>query len=184
GVPLYKLARKGETVERAERTITVESLSIDSIALPDIAFTVRCSRGTYVRSLAADMGSALGTGAHLTALRRTSSGSFTIQDAVTIDDIVTSGPDLLSKGLMSIRCALAGLPELSLNEQGSRHVKNGIFPSDDDFEILPACWPDAGRVKLLFKGVLFAIGEPLPSDQRKIKLLRVFNLLSPLHSSV
>ncbi|HXC93405.1 MAG TPA: tRNA pseudouridine(55) synthase TruB, partial [Geobacteraceae bacterium] len=66
GVPLYKLARNGETVEREPRRIEIQSLRIDRIDLPYVAFTVRCSRGTYVRTLADDIGEVLGTGAHLT----------------------------------------------------------------------------------------------------------------------
>ena len=76
GVPLYKLARRGDEVIREKRDIEVFSLVIERIELPLVAFTVRCSRGTYVRTLAHDMGGELGCGAHLVSLQRTASGPF------------------------------------------------------------------------------------------------------------
>ena len=90
GKRLYKLARKGEVVERSPRTVTIERFDIGEIALPDVDFSVRCSKGTYVRTLAHDLGQQLGCGAYLTALRRTAIGNFTVDEAWTIDDIVAA----------------------------------------------------------------------------------------------
>jgi tRNA pseudouridine55 synthase len=107
----------------------IHSLVIDRISLPEVAFTVRCSRGTYVRTLADDIGEALGVGAHLTELRRTASGSFCQQVAMTLDEL--SCPDLdklLQERLISIRTALAGLLELNLSEAGCKRIRNGITP--------------------------------------------------------
>lgn len=83
GVPLYKLARKGVTVEREPREVEVFSLAVTDVELPAVRFTVSCSRGTYVRSICHDLGEALGCGAHMTALKRTGSGSFSIDEAVS-----------------------------------------------------------------------------------------------------
>ncbi len=83
GVPLYKLARKGVTVEREPREVMVFSLSVTSIELPVVRFTASCSRGTYIRSICHDLGEVLGCGAHMTALRRTGCGSFSIDEAVS-----------------------------------------------------------------------------------------------------
>src|SRR6185369_4487832 len=85
GVPLYKLARRGAEVEREARKIEIFSLDIENIDLPEVAFTVSCSRGTYVRTLAHDMGAALGCGAHLVRLQRTVSGPFALARAVPLD---------------------------------------------------------------------------------------------------
>ena len=82
GTPLYKLARKGVTVERAPRQIEVFSINIISVDIPHVEFSVVCSKGTYVRSISSDIGRALGCGAHLTGLRRTGSGAFTIDEAI------------------------------------------------------------------------------------------------------
>lgn len=107
GVPLYKLARKGETIERQSRPVRVDSYSVDRIALPEIDFTVRCSKGFYVRTYAHDIGERIGCGGHLSALRRTRSGKFTLDRAVTVADL-KGGPreDLLR--------AMISLAEISL----------------------------------------------------------------------
>jgi len=83
GVPLYKLARKGVTVERVSREVEVYSLEATRVELPVVEFTALCSRGTYVRSICHDLGAALGVGAHLVELRRTASGCFTVNEAAT-----------------------------------------------------------------------------------------------------
>jgi len=87
GVPLYKLARKGQTVEREPRLVHVFDYEITRTELPEIDFRVVCSKGFYVRTYANDIGEKLGCGAHLSALRRTRSGSFTLQPGkcVTFD---------------------------------------------------------------------------------------------------
>ena len=87
GVPLYKMARKGEGVAREPRLVHVFSFRIDDFALPDVRFTVRCTKGTYVRTLCHDIGAALGCGGHLAALRRTRSGRFSVADAIALDDL-------------------------------------------------------------------------------------------------
>lgn len=89
GVPLYKLARQGKVVEREPRFVHVYRSSIDRIALPDIDFSVLCSKGFYVRTYANDIGAVLGCGAHLKALRRTKSGRFDVTDATRVDEIKT-----------------------------------------------------------------------------------------------
>jgi tRNA pseudouridine55 synthase len=189
GVPLYKLARKGETVERKEREVVIHSLVIDRIALPEVTFTVRCSRGTYIRTLADDIGQALGVGAHLTALRRTASGLFTLKDAVTLAETSSAEPDkLLHSKLISINKALAHLPELPLTEFGCKRLRNGIAPVHDDIEPVGGKLPAAGMVRLLYADQLQAVGDILPSGGGgalfTMKLCRVFNPLSPLHAPI
>ena len=87
GVPLYKLARQGKVVEREPRLVHVYRHTIDRIALPDIDFTVLCSKGFYVRTYAHDIGETLGCGAHLKNLRRTKSGRFLVDRAITVEEI-------------------------------------------------------------------------------------------------
>jgi len=89
GKKLYQLAREGVEVEREARPIEVYDIKVDKIALPDCDFTVHCSKGTYVRSIARDIGNKLGCGAVLTGLRRTAVGKFSIADAVTVDTLKT-----------------------------------------------------------------------------------------------
>jgi tRNA pseudouridine55 synthase len=85
GVRLYDRARAGEEVERAPRKIRIDRLELLGFEPPRFRIAIACSKGTYVRSLVADIGNALGAGAHLAELRRTRSGKFTIEQAVTLD---------------------------------------------------------------------------------------------------
>jgi len=87
GRKLYELARKGLVVERKPRKVTIYDIKAAEIMLPEVYFTVRCSKGTYIRKLADDIGEKLGCGAHLTSLRRIRSGNFKIGDAVSFDDL-------------------------------------------------------------------------------------------------
>lgn len=83
GKRLYEYARKGESIELPEREITIESFQIDRIDLPNISFTVRCGKGTYIRSLVHDFGQTLGCGAYLSSLRRTKIGIYNVNNALT-----------------------------------------------------------------------------------------------------
>jgi tRNA pseudouridine55 synthase len=95
GKRLYKLARQGIEVEREAKEITIESIEIEEINLPHAKFTVKCSKGTYIRTLCTDMGTKLGCGAVLFDLRRTLSGKFDLKDAVTVETIKSwEQPDL------------------------------------------------------------------------------------------
>ncbi|MDF2376488.1 MAG: tRNA pseudouridine(55) synthase TruB [Verrucomicrobiales bacterium] len=87
GVPLYKLARQGKEVKRDPRFVHVFSYRIDGISLPTVDFTVKCSKGFYVRTYAYDIGEDLGCGAHLKSLRRTRSGKFDLERSVTFEEL-------------------------------------------------------------------------------------------------
>jgi tRNA pseudouridine55 synthase len=102
GVPLYKLARKGQVVERATRPVHVTSHQITRIALPEIDFVVHCSKGFYVRTYAHDIGQKLGCGGHLSALRRTRSGKFTLDRAVPVADLKTTPREDLLRAMVSL----------------------------------------------------------------------------------
>lgn len=102
GVPLYKLARKGQEVERQARPVRVSSYTINRIALPEIDFTVQCSKGFYVRTYAHDIGAKLGCGGHLSALRRTRSGKFTLDRSVSVADLKSAPREELVKAMISL----------------------------------------------------------------------------------
>ncbi len=87
GKPLYKLARQGIEVERRPRQVSIKSIELLLFIPPEVHFRVVCSKGTYIRTLASDIGTALGCGAHLSALTRTRSGVFTIESAYTFDSL-------------------------------------------------------------------------------------------------
>lgn len=88
GQPLYKRARKGETIDVEPRSVHIESFELTKIALPEIEFRVTCSKGTYIRALANDFGKALRSGAYLIALRRTAIGAYDVADAWQLEDLV------------------------------------------------------------------------------------------------
>ena len=102
GVPLYKLARKGKEVKRDPRPVYVTDYELRKISLPQIDFTVSCSKGFYVRSYAHDIGDTLGCGGHLSALRRTRSGEFTLDRAVRVDMLKKGGAEELINSMVSL----------------------------------------------------------------------------------
>jgi tRNA pseudouridine55 synthase len=106
GVPLYKLARQGKTVEREPRLVHVYRYTIDRVTLPEIDFSVLCSKGFYVRTYVHDIGEVLGCGAHLKTLRRTRSGRFDVANAITVNQIQTAPREEILDRLLS-------LPEVS-----------------------------------------------------------------------
>ncbi|MEZ4721343.1 MAG: tRNA pseudouridine(55) synthase TruB [Flavobacteriales bacterium] len=93
GKKAYEHARKGKEIELKAGRIRIDSFEVNDKSFPDIDFILRCSKGTYVRSLARDFGKALGSGAHLTRLRRTKIGAFSIQDALTIEQAMQAIED-------------------------------------------------------------------------------------------
>lgn len=106
GVPLYKLARQGKEVVREPRFVRVYAFEIQEIRLPEIDFRVVCSKGFYVRTYAHDIGQDLGCGAHLRSLRRTKSGRFSVDGAVTVEELKTLPREEIVKRVLS-------LPEVS-----------------------------------------------------------------------
>ncbi|MDX2226370.1 MAG: tRNA pseudouridine(55) synthase TruB [Verrucomicrobiae bacterium] len=107
GQPLYKMARKGEEVEREPRFIHVYELRLLSMALPRIEFDLFCTKGTYVRSLAHDLGQKLGCGAHLSRLRRTQSGKFRVVDALPLAELIGMSADQVEARVIPLH-ALGG----------------------------------------------------------------------------
>jgi tRNA pseudouridine55 synthase len=106
GVPLYKKARQGEEVEREPRFIRVSSFEVTRLALPEIDFVLRCSKGTYVRTIAHDLGQKLECGGHLSALRRTATGKFVISQCLTLDQINSLSLPEIEKRLLPVHEAV------------------------------------------------------------------------------
>ena len=123
GVPLYELARAGRTVERRARPIEIHELELLQCAPPILELRVRCSKGTYIRVLAEDIGAALGTGAHLAALRRTGSGRFQVRDAATLEELRVM-PNRRA-ALLPLRVLLEGLPSTELDAAAETRLRNG-----------------------------------------------------------
>ncbi len=116
GVPLYKLARKGQVVERKPRLVHLFEFKLLNYEKPDAAFRLRCTKGTYVRTVCADVGEALGCGGHLAQLRRMESGRFHVRDAASLDHLLSLSLEELGKRVIPIhriRC----LDKFSVSEE-------------------------------------------------------------------
>jgi len=126
GVPLYKSARAGKTIARNARTIVIHTLEVEAIQERDVTLRIVCSKGTYVRTLCADIGEALGVGGHMLALERRRVGPLTIDHALTIDEVVTRHAlGCLGDDLLSLDRALDHLGIAVVNEQTADHVRHG-----------------------------------------------------------
>jgi tRNA pseudouridine55 synthase len=122
GQPLYKLARKGVTVTREPRPAHISFIKLTGWSFPDFSFDVTCSAGTYVRSLAHDLGKKLECGAHLTGLIRSRSGSFGLQDAVPLSDLSSAN---WKDFLLPMEVAVADLPLLTLDDHAAQCLVHG-----------------------------------------------------------
>ena len=133
GRRLYDLARAGQDVPREARPVTIERLELLAWEPPLATLEVICSPGTYIRSLAHDLGEALGTGAHLAALERAASGRFTVENAVAWDTLEAAMADgTWARWLLPADCAVAGLPALRLDSAQSEAVRRGLrIPAED-----------------------------------------------------
>ena len=122
GTPLYRLARKGETVARESRRVRIAELEKIEFDPPRLMLRVRCSKGTYVRTLAEDIGQALGSCAHLEALRRTASGRWRVEDAVPLDALTSHSR---TGHLLTLEALLAHLPRAELDARQEARFRNG-----------------------------------------------------------
>ncbi len=122
GQPLYKLARQGKTIELEPRQVTIYELEVLAWQQPDLSLQIRCSAGTYIRSIAHDLGQLLGYGGHLTQLRRTAVGAFNLSTAVSLDDLT---PNNLSHHLVAADLAVHHLPAHTLTADEVTLLFNG-----------------------------------------------------------
>jgi tRNA pseudouridine55 synthase len=158
GKTLHRLARKGIEIERPERRVEIYDIRVRAVDLPYFDLSVSCSKGTYIRTLCDDIGSRLGTGAHLAALERTRIGFFALEDAVTIEGLNKEGLALAPNGrsFYSIDRALSRLPEIILEEPEHRLMSNGIRIRSQRADGLP----DDSFIRLKGpSGNLFGIGR-------------------------
>ncbi len=135
GERLYKLARQGEVVDRPARTIVIDQIELLEQGSDRIRFSVTCSKGTYVRTLAEDIADKAGTYGHLVGLRRTAAGSLSVADAVTLDQIEAAAADP-STLLQPLDCAVQHLPSLVLGDpEAARFTQGQRFRVEEFAEI-------------------------------------------------
>lgn len=126
GKALYDYARQGITIEREARAVTIHGIAILDCQHDSLKIAVRCSKGTYIRTLAEDIGKALGCGAHLSALRRTASGTVDVRDAISLDALAAMTEAEREAMLRPPDCLLADWPSISLADEDARRFLNGL----------------------------------------------------------
>lgn len=175
GVPLYKLARNGQTVEREPRQVRVDRLEVIETEPQSITIEVDCSKGTYIRTLAADIGEELGCGSHLTALRRLSCGQFSLENCIALNKLTpeTAGTTCL----LSLDQALSEYPAIKLDSDASSALTFGVPPGSSQVDSDRDLQED-DLVRLQINGQLAAMARYAPSRKQErrgdFELIRVF----------
>jgi tRNA pseudouridine55 synthase len=176
GQPLYKLARKQCSVVPPVRTVTIKSLHLERVAEDRLAFVLVCSKGTYARALARDIGRKLGSAAFLAQLRRTRSGGFSLEHSCSLSDALawlkhrSNARDYADRSLLvQMREALTGMEELPVDAIAAQRLRNGDASALDPYQPRDSAQPR--MVKVLFGQDLVAIAEV---RWGRARLLRVF----------
>jgi tRNA pseudouridine55 synthase len=174
GQRLYKLARRGEKVEVAPRTVTIYRLEVEQIDLPMVTISVKCSQGTYIRTLAADLGAALGCGAHLISLRRLEVGPFRVAEAMSLAALEKSGSEEIFSRLISLAAGLPDLRQVEVTPEEAGRLRQGqalawrddVFEAEEIIQVLTAGELLAlARVRRLEDRVVLAPVRVFLSDQ-------------------
>jgi tRNA pseudouridine55 synthase len=177
GTRAYVLARKGIPVELQKRRVKVLHLEVVSIELPYLTLVLECTKGAYVRALAAELGTRLGTCGHLRSLRRLSSGPFKVGDAVTLDWLASQDRAIRDR-VIPLRHALPHIQEAEVNDLTARKIRNGIQRDWDAITPLSGLTDSfEGYVKLVNGAELVAIlrvGRASGPAEERFELMRVF----------
>lgn len=170
GVPLYKLARKGQEVERKERTVTIYRLALLDFRGDEVDLEIDCSKGTYIRTIADDLGEMLGVGGHVTALRRLKSGPFEESQCVTLETMqeifAEGGPEALDSLLQPADIAVKALEKVDLPTSTADYIRQGQ-------PVIARGLPTSGDVRLYDEGRFFGIGKIL--DDGRVAPVRLLN---------
>ncbi len=176
GEPLHRIARRGGHVERAPRKVTIHRLEVNGYRPPLVDVLVVCSGGTYVRSLADDLGRELGCGAHLAHLRRTRSGPFLAEQAVVLDALERAAERNEAEALLLSPLLALGVPSVTLAEAQARRVSHGgDVPAPPG--VGPPPLPGTRLAALDADGELIALVEVRPD--RRLYPLRVLRSVAP-----
>ena len=178
----YDWARKGLSVDLQKRKVNILSLKITAVRLPEISMEVICSKGTYIRSLAADFGKSLGPGGHLKKLRRLSTGLFKVDDAISSNIIGHhQGKEVFQRNIIPMGDALPQLKGIQVDDYMARRIRNGLQIGWDELATgleTPNPYLNGNPIKVLKGNELVAIikGPRLEGgDSGRVKLMRVFN---------
>jgi tRNA pseudouridine55 synthase len=157
GRPLYELARQGITVDREARPVTIHAIELLAFAGDTLRISVSCSKGTYIRVLAQDIGDVLGCGAHLTALRRTRVGDLVLDGALTLQQLDSIEESARPARLQAVDALLQSLPRIDVSGEAEQRFRHGN-PVD-----LPAGL--TGKIRVYADDRLIGVGEPGPGGR-------------------
>lgn len=174
GKKLYELAREGITVERKARHIHIYELHLLAFSENQLILEVACSKGTYIRSLAEDIGDALGTRGTVTALRRLKAGRFSIADAYTIEQLSDMDEQTLNTALLAVDVPLQDIPAVQLTEQQAIAIRYGQTINHEN--------PSLGTVRLYHDVAFLGLGEMLLDA--KIAPKKLFNMNNEQHPAL
>jgi len=182
GQPLYTLARAGITVERKNRPVTIHRLELLAWQPPLVTLEIECSKGTYIRSIANDLGEKLGCGAYMKNLIRTAYGNFNIQNSISmqqLEEAVSTGD--WEKYLYPIDSVLGNLPSVTVDETGEEAIKVGSPPDIEEKiqetrynDQTPQPFPPAGYIRAYNKDGLFLAILRYDPDENKWRPKKVF----------
>jgi tRNA pseudouridine55 synthase len=187
GRPLYHWTRRGIAVEQAPREVEIFSIQLEAFRLPEVDFTVSCSKGTYIRSLCAEAGEILGCGGCMSALRRTRSGFFHEKTALVLENLTEEEKrGRIAAHMTPLAEVLPGLAAIDVDPPLAERLRNGYQPEDEVLMHYHIPFLAAGDVvKFTLEGrrlvalarMLCASGELVSADGRKqaVRILRVFN---------
>lgn len=163
GRRLYELARAGDTPVVKSRLVVIHQLQVTRIALPEVCFSIKCSRGTYVRSIARDFGAIFDLPAHISRLVRTSVGPFRVEDAFCSENIFAG--DVAGLRGLRLREALDFLPAIVLKETFRRYLVDGALPQNEDVVETIGAVAESSALRILDEtGELLAIGNRALDD--------------------
>jgi tRNA pseudouridine55 synthase len=154
GERAYRRARRGETVVLPPRTVTVYELTVDEVAIPEFTMTVKCSQGTYIRTLAKDLGDALGCGAHLAALRRLAVGAFRVEAALALSGLSELSREDLCRRIIPLAQCLPGMRPVEVGPAEAARMRQGqllVLPTDG--------FQDGEQVRVLSDAELVAVAQ-------------------------
>jgi len=187
GTPLYKLARKGISLDLKARRIFIHEIKVIDISLPHVTFEVCCSSGTYVRTLCADAGKKLGCGAHLTELRRLKSGNFLLDDSIDLDQLnLFAEQNSLKENLFSLSKSFSTLPGVMVDNQAINilkksgavsvsHLKNNFLPPIKEGGFFKATCPENNLIAIVQSLISTKRLHSIPHEKGALKLVCFFN---------
>jgi tRNA pseudouridine55 synthase len=170
GERAYRRARRGETVDLAPRTVTIYEMAVDEVAIPWFTLTVKCSQGTYIRTLAHDLGEALGCGAHLAALRRLAVGALRVEAALSLAELAELSREEVTRRIIPLAQCLPRLRPVEVGPAEARQLRQGRLlarPANG--------FTDGEQVRVVSETTLVAVAHiKNMTDQAVLAPVRVF----------